>query len=132
MVWVVCAALAWGGTEIPYDGLDQDGDGLDWVDCDGDGAPSILAGGTDCNDRDPRVHPEAWDWRGDGVDRDCDGSDGMVEGGFRRGKRRAAALWKRWGGPAVPFAVLLLLGRLAAPVPGAEDADATRSRSSAW
>jgi hypothetical protein len=66
-----------GSVEIPYDGIDQDGDGVDLVDVDGDGEPSVLARGRDCNDRDPDVHPRARDRRGDGVDRDCDGSDGQ-------------------------------------------------------
>ena len=62
-------------TEIPYDGRDQDGDGRDLVDVDGDGEPSVLVGGADCNDRDPRVHSSAQDVDGDGIDQDCDGSD---------------------------------------------------------
>jgi hypothetical protein len=38
-------------------------------DCDGDGyvAPA------DCNDSDPAINPEAYDFVGDGVDNDCDG-----------------------------------------------------------
>ncbi|MCB9673720.1 MAG: putative metal-binding motif-containing protein [Alphaproteobacteria bacterium] len=63
-------------TEIPYDGIDQDLDGADLVDQDGDGEPSVLAWGRDCNDRDPTVHPRARDVPGDGRDSDCDGSDG--------------------------------------------------------
>lgn len=64
------------GTEIPYDGIDQDGDGCDLVDVDGDGATSVLAGGRDCNDRDAAVHPRARDVEGDRIDADCGGSDG--------------------------------------------------------
>ena len=56
--------------EMPYDGLDQDGDGRDLVDVDGDGWASELVFGGDCNDRDPRVHPGARDPRGDGIDAD--------------------------------------------------------------
>lgn len=61
--------------EVPYDGIDQDGDGVDLVDQDGDGVPSVLVGGGDCNDRDRRVHPGRWDRPGDGIDADCDGDD---------------------------------------------------------
>lgn len=31
----------------------------------------------DCNDADPRVHPDADDPGGDGVDQNCDGVDGV-------------------------------------------------------
>lgn len=40
-------------TEIWYDGIDQNCDGLDDYDQDGDGDPSVDYGGTDCNDTDP-------------------------------------------------------------------------------
>lgn len=69
-------ALALAGGEMPYDGVDQDEDGVDLVDVDGDGFASTLAFGLDCNDRDSRVRPDAADWRKDGVDQDCDGADG--------------------------------------------------------
>jgi hypothetical protein len=65
-----------GAVERPYDGVDQDGDGQDLVDVDGDGWPSELVFGGDCNDRDASVHPHARDRWGDGVDADCDGADG--------------------------------------------------------
>ena len=71
--------------EIPYDGVDQDGDGADLVDVDGDGYPSLLAAGAggpppdgavfDCDDRRPWVPPRAPDAPADGVDADCDGDD---------------------------------------------------------
>lgn len=73
--WVIACAPA----EIPYDGVDQDGDGVDLVDRDGDGFASELAFGPDCNDRDPTVRPDAAD-PCDGVDRDCDGADDGAEG----------------------------------------------------
>jgi hypothetical protein len=38
-------------------------------DCDGDG----YAVPADCNDLDPEVNPEAYDFIGDGIDNDCDG-----------------------------------------------------------
>jgi hypothetical protein len=72
--WWLAVILSTG--EVPYDGVDQDGDGVDLVDVDGDGFASELAGGPDCDDRDPSVHPRARDLAGDGRDADCDGRDG--------------------------------------------------------
>ena len=40
------------------------------ADCDGDGYSTAQG---DCNDADPSVNPEAYDFPGDGVDNDCDG-----------------------------------------------------------
>jgi hypothetical protein len=64
------------GSEIPWDGVDQDGDGRDLDDVDGDGVIGVLAGGEDCNDLDPSVAPGRIDRPGDGIDADCDGWDG--------------------------------------------------------
>ncbi len=77
MSWVVSVVLplVLPRPEIPYDGRDQDGDGVDLIDVDGDGEASVLAWGRDCNDRDPTVHSRAPDQPGDGIDQDCDGSD---------------------------------------------------------
>ncbi len=62
--------------EIPYDGLDRDCDGADLVDVDGDGYDADVAGGTDCDDGDALVSPEA-DEICDDQDNDC---DGLVDG----------------------------------------------------
>jgi len=78
MLAVLLCLVALAAPEIPYDGLDQDGDGVDLVDADGDGWASVLAFGRDCNDRDAGVHPGAVDPDGDGLDGDCDGKDGVV------------------------------------------------------
>ncbi|MFT6159382.1 MAG: hypothetical protein ACJA00_001971, partial [Myxococcota bacterium] len=59
----------------PYDGIDQDCDGVDLVDADADGWAAITAGGADCDDGDSSVNPNAEDVPNDGVDQDCDGSD---------------------------------------------------------
>ncbi|MCB9674429.1 MAG: hypothetical protein H6737_04885 [Alphaproteobacteria bacterium] len=88
-----------GAAEV-CDGADQDCDGAAddgltfrdwWPDADGDGfgdasvaatstcdgAPEGSVGdGTDCDDDDASVHPDAADAGGDGVDQDCDGADG--------------------------------------------------------
>lgn len=60
-----------GGTEIPYDGLDQDCIGGDLNDVDGDFWTAVEAGGTDCNDQDVSIHPEAEEIPYDGIDNDC-------------------------------------------------------------
>ena len=51
-------------------------DGSDAVgnDNDGDGFPDII----DCDDNDSSIYPGAPDPVGDGIDQDCDGSDGAV------------------------------------------------------
>lgn len=87
MPWMVMAMLL-HTPEIPYDNIDQDGDGVDLVDVDGDGFPSVLAGGRDCNDRSRWVRPDAWDGPGDGVDADCEGLDGMRDLSRRERVRR--------------------------------------------
>ncbi len=60
-----------GAPEVPYDGLDQDCDGLDLIDVDGDGSD----GPDDCDDEDPERFPGAVEVPYDGVDQDCDGGD---------------------------------------------------------
>ena len=63
-----------GGTEIAYDGIDQDCDGADFADVDGDGFDwDGVRGGTDCDDDDANVSPDATEIWYDGVDQDCDG-----------------------------------------------------------
>jgi hypothetical protein len=61
-----------GADDIPYDGIDQDCDGLDLTDFDEDGYDAEIVGGSDCNDEDPSVNPGAIDEEND-QDDDCDG-----------------------------------------------------------
>ena len=64
-----------GGTEIPYDGIDQDCDGADLEDADGDGWTAEVVGGNDCDDTDPNISPAAEEVAKDGIDQNCDGED---------------------------------------------------------
>jgi hypothetical protein len=69
-----------GAEEIWYDGADQDCSGGSDYDRDGDGVASAAEPddrglyGTDCDDGDALVNPEAEEVCGDGVVNDCDGS----------------------------------------------------------
>ncbi|MFM7200698.1 MAG: MopE-related protein [Myxococcota bacterium] len=62
------------GTEIPYDGVDQDCTGTDLIDVDQDGY-SGGTGGSDCNDQDPSLNPGMTEVPYDGIDQDCSGAD---------------------------------------------------------
>jgi MYXO-CTERM domain-containing protein len=62
------------GSEVPYNGVDEDCSGADLTDVDGDGFDSTAAGGTDCDDEDASIYPGAPDTWYDGVDSDCDGA----------------------------------------------------------
>ena len=74
------AATAYpGGTEVPYDGLDNDCDGDDLTDVDGDGYDADITGGDDCDDEDSDINPASEDIVGDGIDQDCDGSDALED-----------------------------------------------------
>ena len=57
--------LAWRSPSGKGSSSDRD------PDKDGDGYPASV----DCNDNDARIHPGAYDPKGDKLDRDCDGKD---------------------------------------------------------
>jgi len=61
-------------TEVWYDGVDSDCDGMNDYDQDGDGHLSDEYGGLDCNDEDADISPDASEIE-DGIDNDCDGED---------------------------------------------------------
>ncbi len=73
-----------GAVEVPYDGTDQDCDGVDLTDVDDDGFASTVVGGTDCADSDGTIHPGALEVC-DAQDNNCDGSvdEGVQEYYFR-------------------------------------------------
>jgi len=68
-----------GATEIPCNGADENGDGVDScpIDVDGDGAASDI----DCDDLDPAVGPLAVEAQCNGRDENCDGIDDCDEDG---------------------------------------------------
>ncbi|MCB9743787.1 MAG: hypothetical protein H6740_14400 [Alphaproteobacteria bacterium] len=75
-----------GATDVWYDGVDANCDGLDDFDADGDGfrPPEYVEGGAeaDCHDDDPDAYPNSpvEDVWYDCIDQDCDGNDADQDG----------------------------------------------------
>ena len=73
LLWMTLALISSGCLEVKRldtaeaCGVDDDGDGH---------VDQACAGGTDCDDGDPDVHPGAAELCGDGLDNDCDGLSG--------------------------------------------------------
>ncbi|PLX08038.1 MAG: hypothetical protein C0596_08375, partial [Marinilabiliales bacterium] len=76
-----------GASEIWYDGIDQNCDGLNDYDQDQDGYIAIgfegNEGGTapfngDCNDTDSEINPDGDEIPEDGIDQDCNGFDAVL------------------------------------------------------
>ena len=94
-------AIRPGVAEIPYDGVDQDCDGLDLMDVDGDGFDGGPTG-PDCDDARALIFPGAAEICSDGLDGDCDGVADADEPDCRGG---GCSVGARGVGPW--FAVLL-------------------------
>jgi len=60
-----------GAFDIPDDGIDQDCNGVDYIDADID----LYTADIDCNDNDATINPGATEIPDDGIDQDCDGTD---------------------------------------------------------
>ena len=71
------AAISPSAVDVPYDGVDQDCDGVDNLDADDDGFDSNAHGGNDCNDTVGSIYPGAPEVAKDGIDQDCDGEDSL-------------------------------------------------------
>ncbi|MBW2699699.1 MAG: SUMF1/EgtB/PvdO family nonheme iron enzyme [Deltaproteobacteria bacterium] len=65
-------------SDIPYNGIDEDCSGADLQDVDGDDHISTNAGGDDCNDNNPDIHPLAAEICNN-IDDNCDGN---IDEGF--------------------------------------------------
>ncbi|MEZ4317655.1 MAG: putative metal-binding motif-containing protein [Myxococcota bacterium] len=116
--------------EVPYDGIDNDCDGLDLLDVDGDGQAGIAEADwagvengftwpfgfteVDCDDTDPDVAPYILsDPPYDGIDADCGGEndyDADGDGWVKRGYTQADidAYIARW--PHIPDGAYTILG----------------------
>jgi len=74
MITLRCCACDTSGNVI-----DDDLDG--YYHPDSEGACFYFMTDPDCDDDDPSIHPGADDEEGDGIDQNCDGVDGVAEGG---------------------------------------------------
>jgi len=79
------ASIYPGAPDMVGDGVDQSCDGIDGIDDDGDGFASEASGGDDCNDDEPSVNPNGFDWD-DGLDNDCDGMTDTISTALADGR----------------------------------------------
>jgi hypothetical protein len=77
--WLVTASVS----VLAVTGCSAEPDFDENLDRDGDGYPSLADGGADCDDGNAAINPEATDVRGDGIDQNCDGLDGVDADGDR-------------------------------------------------
>lgn len=83
-------------------------------DADGDGVLAWECGGDDCDDADATVHPGVEDGEIDGVDRDCDGTDGCEAAEWAAGGKTPGCATSGGGGlVAAGLAALGLVRRRA-------------------
>jgi hypothetical protein len=68
-----------GYYEIPYNGVDDDCDGIIVNDVDGDGYDGVRGGGDDCDDNNPNINPGHVEVCYDGLDNNCDGWEGGTD-----------------------------------------------------
>ncbi len=66
-----------GNFEIPYNGVDDNCDGIDVMDVDGDGYNGTGGGGDDCDDSNPEIHAGHVESCYDGLDNNCDGLEAL-------------------------------------------------------
>ena len=100
-----------GGSEVPYDGIDNDCDGADLTDADGDGFDAEVIGGTDCDDDDSTTSPDGNDESIDGIDQDCDGVDGNNLDGTETDPNKGTCSYVGAGDAGV-WALLGMIGML--------------------
>ena len=106
--------LGWGAAEshsLIYQALETSPGAL--YDLDRDGVAAEADGGADCDDFDPATRPGAEDLPGDGIDRDCDGDDGLAGAPDDRSPPGALACSVPRSGAAIPALLLLALIPLA-------------------
>ncbi len=86
-----------GAEDVPYDGIDQDCDGIDLDDLDDLDDDGALANG-DCDDDDPDRFPGNEDEPDNGVDEDCSGQDAprYAAGGCDTFNARSMAPARAW------------------------------------
>ena len=68
-----------GASELPYNEVDEDCDGVALMDVDGDGHVGVRGGGDDCDDSNPTINPSHIEVCYDNLDNNCDGWEGGTD-----------------------------------------------------